>query len=671
MSISRRSSIIFILILLWLAISVALYFVAHKPANNDQLAALIGWLPTLLVNVSVWLVAAGVGYRLLHKWAQSDQRAMLSIGLGLGLYSGATGLLGLMGLLRTEIAWLLIAIGLIIGARSIRAWGRDLRGAIGDLRPTSIFARLAMGYCVVMLVISFLQALAPPTAWDGLAYHLKGPDIYLAAGRITHSIDLPYLGFPQFGEMLFLYTRLLGAQYSSLMHWIFAVLTVLLIAGEARRTWNEGVGWIAGAIFLSAETVVLEAGWPYVDLMLAFCALAAYVCVRQWQNDRLRASLILTGIFTGFAVATKYSAAPMAVGLMLVVAIRSFRTGPARSVSVLRTSLKPISVFGLAVVLAAAPWYLKNVVSFGNPFYPFVFGGPYWDAIRAQSFGQLGTGFLFTEPWRLITAPWDATIWGVEGKLGYSATIGPLFLMLTPVTLLGWRSFERSIRGALNDAFIVIGVTYAGWLIGLATSDMLVQSRLLMPALPLLAIVGAGAFGVLGRFDRASLSLRRLGVVLVSIVLIATAIKVSLDFAGSNTLAFLSGSQSRDQFLTDRLGLYYVVMQSLRTDAPDGPILFLWEPRSLYCEVDCRSDVMIDHWWHARRAIGSPDQIAVQWQRAGIKYVLVSPVARHTAIEQGIDQSSVDDQQAFDQFVADHLQLVRDYGGAYQLYRWR
>ena len=657
---SRRSLIRFGLFLAWLLVVVAGYFVAHKPADNAQLLALAGWIPTVLIGLVLVLVAGAVGQRILNRWHGGAERALLALGLGLGVFSALTLMLGLIGALRPEIAWALIAIGAWFGRRAIRSWWGDLRQLLVLIKPTTSFAKFAAFYCTLVLSIAFAQALAPATAWDGLAYHLKGPDIYLAAGRITHTLDLPYLGFPQFGEMLFLYVRLLGGAASTLVHWVFALATTLLIAAQARRLWGETSGWIAAAIFLSAETVVIEAGWPYVDLMLAFCILAAYICLQSWREDQQRTVLVLAGIFSGFAMATKYSAAPIVVGLLFIVVIRS---GRARFRSTLQLA-------GIAA-LAAAPWYLKSLLLTGNPFYPFVFGGLYWDSIRSQIFSRWDTGLAFTAPWQLLTAPWDATIWGIEGKVGYAATIGPLFLMLFPITLLAWKQLEIRQRRALADGLMICGIAYISWLYGLAMSASLLQSRLLIPIFPLLAIIAVGSLQVLSHWDRPSLSLRRISTVLVTLVLIATGLKITLDFGRAGVVDVLLGGQWREDYLTDHLGWYYVAMQSLNELDGSAHVLFLWEPRSLYCNVDCWPDSMIDNWWHARRTIGSSADIALRWQQAGIQYLVVFQPGYQAAFDIGLDPSTPEDQRAFGQFVDEQLALVKNFGDAYYLYRWR
>ncbi len=654
---SNRSWLRIGLILIWLMIVLALYFVIHKPADNAQIIGLAGWLPGLLIVGLMTIVASMLGYQLLGRHFNDNSRSILSLGLGLGVFSLAGLVFGMIGAMRSEIAWSLIGLAAIWSVRSIRAWWIDLGQLLRSILPTTRFARLAAAYCVFVLVIALLQSLAPPTAWDSLAYHLQGPEVYLKAGRITQSIDNPYLGFPQFGELLFLFARVLGAANPAMLHWIFGASAALLIAGQAQRVWNKNVGWIAAAIFLSAETVVLEAGSAYVDLMFAFYVVAAYAAVTTWRSDRSTPALIAAGVFNGLAMATKYYAAPISLALTLIVLIRSDGD-----------RFRSVFTFIIVSMVVTAAWYLKTWITTGNPVYPFVFGGVYWDAIRAQSFSRAGTGLPFLQ---LLTAPWDATIWGVEGKLGYTATLGPLWLMLTPIALLGWRWFDRDRRRALMDALIIFAFAYAGWLMGLATSAALLQSRLLLPVLPLLAITAAGAFQVFQDWDQPRLSLQRVAVALVSIVLVATAIKISLDFGGSGVLNVLSGGQSNDKYLTDRLGWYYTALQAANDLGGDARVLFLWEPRSLYCHVDCRPDALLDNWWHARRTIGSIDQIADRWQTDGVQYVLLYQQGYHAAIDLKLDASSLEDQQALTDLIEQRLDLVRDFGGAYQLYRWR
>lgn len=653
-----RRLLTFTLALLWLIIVVAFYFIAHKPADSQQLAAVLAWLPGLVLSGLLTFSGGALGYRFLRGWGTADQRITLSIALGLGIFSAALALLGLIGLIRSEVAWLLVIVGFVAGWRSLKPWWADLKVTIGDLRPGGWFAWVCAIYCSVVLIVALVQALGPVIAWDGLAYHLNGPQLYQATGRITHPIDLPYLGFPQFGEMLFLQLQLLGGQTPSVLHWLFAVLTTILVAGEARRLWREPIGWAAAAIFLSAETVILEAGWPYIDLMFAFAVLAAYVCFAAWRSDRSRRSLVLVAVFVGLAMASKYSAAPMAIAFGLLVL---WRGQGAR--------IRSAVIFAGVAVLVALPWYVKSWVLLGNPFYPFAFNGLYWNPLRSELFNRFGTGLLYTTPWQLITAPWDATIWGVEGKMGYAATIGPLFLLLVPITLVGWRRFDRAQHTALIDQLIVIGLAYAVWLLGLAGSIALLQARLLIPIFPLLALIGAGAFQVLAHWDLPNLCLRRVASVLVAIVLMMSGLKVTLDLGRSEVVSVLTGGVSRDQYYTDTLGWYYEAIKAVNQLGPQATTLFLWEPRALLCDNTCLPDAMLDKWAYARRTLVSPEAIAADWRTAGVNTVLLWDAGYRSAQQLALNRFTPEDDATLQQLIHDHLELIKDFGGVYQLYR--
>ena len=61
-----RRTLIFVLLLLWLLVVVAFYFIAHKPADNQQLAAVAEWLPGLILSGVLTISAAALGYRFLR-----------------------------------------------------------------------------------------------------------------------------------------------------------------------------------------------------------------------------------------------------------------------------------------------------------------------------------------------------------------------------------------------------------------------------------------------------------------------------------------------------------------------------------------------------------------------------------------------------------------------------
>ena len=141
-----------------------------------------------------------------------------------------------------------------------------------------------------------------------------------------------------------------------------------------------------------------------------------------------------------------------------------------------------LGLWMLTVATVASPWYLKNLAFTGNPFYPFFFGGRNWDAWRDAWFTRWGTGLL-QEPVRLLTAPWDLGVLASESSLLYDVSLSPLLLGFMPLLLL----LRRAAAPWTASALWVALVAYGGWLLGAAQSELLLQGRLLLPALPLLA----------------------------------------------------------------------------------------------------------------------------------------------------------------------------------------
>jgi hypothetical protein len=72
------------------------------------------------------------------------------------------------------------------------------------------------------------------------------------------------------------------------------------------------------------------------------------------------------------------------------------------------------------------------------------------------------------------------------------------------------------------------------------------------------------------------------------------------------------------------LGAHYAATQQINeTLPPDSKVVFLWEPRSYYCQPDCRPDSILDEFPHLVYQHGSAANIAQVWRDEGVSHVLV------------------------------------------------
>lgn len=668
------------IVLLWLGGVLLAYFVTHKPFDLTNVVA--GLRSGLAVGVwlALSLVGAGLGRLWLARLPKTHplDRLVLTTGLGLGLLGLLVLALGLAGALWRPLFWALLLVALALPPlwRGFAATWRDLR-AIGWSHPEERFNRVLRAFILASLGLTFLVALTPDVAWDSHVYHLTGPQLYARWGRIAHPIDLPYLGFPQLVEMLYLAAmRLVSASAAPLIHFGYGLLALGVTAALARHLFNREVAWLAMAIFLSADTILLEMSWAYVDLALIFYSTAALYTFLRWRESARREWLMLSAAMSGLAMATKYTAifVPLALGAALL-----WHSRGAGAVRLARRAGGFAGIAGLFV----APILLKNWLTTGNPIYPFLLPGAFWDGWRAWWYSRPGTGLAYSAPWRLLLAPLEATVFGLEGAssytfslgpwtvegISYSATIGPLLLMGAPLWILLWRRASAVERDGLKQLLWFAGVGYAVWLFGVAQSALLIQARLLLPIFGVLAVLAAAAIRRLHALTRPGFDVHWLAKVMVALVLALSLTGTGLRFVRSNPLPYLAGYQTAADFYRRTLAGHAEMMDRLNTTLPAGAqVVFLWEPRSYLCRVDCRPDPLLDRFLHLTQQYPSAAAIAAAWRQAGVTHVLLYRQGLDAIVEAGFDPVTPRDLAILRELQASELAEVDRLGETYVLY---
>ncbi len=258
-------------------------------------------------------------------------------------------------------------------------------------------------------------------------------------------------------------------------------------------------------------------------------------------------------------------------------------------------------------------------------------------------------------PLQLLTAPWDATILGSEGAVSYDATIGPLLLALAPLLVLVFYKFQNQI---LRDALVFSTILYLFWLAGLAESKLLLETRLLFPAFPTLAVAAAVAFDRLAVIDLPQFSLQRFARLLVLLVLGLTAFSYALGFASVNAFGYLAGFESRDVYLARALGGYYAAIQFVNTLPPNSKTLFLWEPRSYYARRTVQPDAILDAFAHLHSQFHDADSLAAALRQQGYTHILLSRVGLNYLLQTAYDPIAANDTQMLQDLTVRDLKQV-------------
>ena len=682
---STRRVLLATLCLVWSVLVVAVYYISHKPGDSQQLQTLL----RLGLTLAGWVGSLSLAHGLARRVAPSigrlplAQRLALRIGLGLGVISLFTLALGAIGGLWPIVPWLVIILAAPFSITGLWFDVRDLLRSPVQGRSSRLLA-LFVGLTVGM---AFVNALTPPTAWDALVYHLTGPKLYIAAHHFVHDVDIPHLGFPQAAEMLFTWGMLLsGPQLAQLFHATFAVLTLVLL-GSISESFAPGRGWLAAALMAAVPSAMIIAGWAYVEWMTMFAGLASLTLIvrstQRWREEDSGSQIdaadlrrpggshtlgsgeneawgwSLAGFFSAQALSTKYTALGLVAGILVFAAWR----------------LRPVRAVGIFAATTAAftvPYLLKSWILTGNPFYPFFLPGIFWDSLRQSWYSRPGTGL---GPFRLLLAPWDATVWGIEGGFAighpsYAATIGPLLLVLIPFVLLALRN-PRYRQSWLPAMLVTSGAMYLFWLMGLASSRLLLSTRLLYPAFPILVGIAVMGFDSLSRVDWSGFSVRFVISALLALVFGLTLVTSMLRFVAEEPLGVIAGSQPYPRYSESRLGLYAWAMDGINRLPEGSRVVFLWEPRSYACSTQfvCEPDAIGDRWWHLRRLGLDASAIAARWRAEGVTHVLYFVYGAKVIREGAFDPLTEDDWRELGRLVNEDLEEIESWGEAYALYR--
>ncbi|MCB0162662.1 MAG: hypothetical protein KDI79_00460 [Anaerolineae bacterium] len=687
------------LLVLWLFFVLGSFFAVQKPFAAENVAAIVSALLDLLVAVWLLAISLGLGSWLLERLVGDafsfGETVVLGTGLGLGLLGLLSFGLGLVGLFHPLAAYA-VTVGLSLVAAP-QLW--RLFRQIGTGRLTNPPHRLVVIYLTITGLLALSVALLPPSDWDGLFYHLTAPKLYLEAGRIVSGIDVPHFSFPSLMEMLFAWAMLLrGDIAAKLLHFSFAPLLAGLVYLTAQCFLSQKSTWPAVVILASMPMLGTLAGWAYNDLALAFYQLASLYAALCFLSPTINhqpsavsarhsaisgqqlsiinhqlSIVILSAVFAGLAMGLKYTSfvTPVVIGLLLLWnAVRPTPYTLSSTSHVPRSmlyALTPFLLFCLIALLVASPWYLRNWFFTGNPVYPFLygrFGGSFWDSFRAEWYAAAGTGIGW-RPSTLLGLPWLLTL-GVRDANYWDGRTGPLLLLFLPL-VIGWAFVRRHDRPtALNALLVYTAAHFAFWTLGVIWSGALWQSRLLLPGLVGLAPVAGWVWSELPRLDMPQFSFSRFVNIAVVLTLALTVIDVGLLTMKIDPLPYLAGLESRDTYLTRRLGAYYAAMQQLNTDLPsESTVVFLWEPRSYYCRLDCRPDSILDTFPHLVYQYRTAEAIAQSWHDAGVTNVLIHRNGLQFVLN---DRPETIDTEVLSALEENYLQPVFEVAGAYQVF---
>lgn len=606
---------VFIGFFLWLTGALALTYSTQRPIPMGVFIGLAKTVWAIAVSTGILLIAWLLGNafsRVLPLPSQSPLSItpVLATGTGLGILALITLMLGMVGQAKTGVFQVLFTLGLCASVFTIFK-RKSYRWEIA--------LPLSRGWWLVAGLPLFLLALAPPEGFDALLYHLAQPEWLL---KYHHLQPWPVYPFwhPGLIEGIFTWSLALHSDRAAQLLGLAYVFGAFYVATYwASQVFGFRTARFALLVLLSMPLLFTVAPTAYTDFPLAFYSISALYLL--WQSTKERTfsfrGVLPAAIMTGLAMSIKYTA----VSLPLTGVV--FLGWPS-STRLWRRRQREILLFIAAAVAVAAPWYLRNWVYMGNPFYPFLFGGRFWDAFRASWLAEPHTG-IGASPLRWALLPWDVTL-GYRDVTYYHSRIGPLFLALAPFTLVAWfkreKSFSRRMAKRLWGLYVLFSVGL--WSVGVASSRALWQARLLLPSLVVLAIPTAYGLHQSRRIHVPAIRIRYILKWVTVLTVMATLLEGWVFTVYRHPLTYILGVESRQAYYQRALPDYADLTSLLHqyTTSRDR-IFFLFEPRSYGVRRFTLPDAILDHWaWYLHRD-GSPEGVLHELQAEGYTHVLL------------------------------------------------
>lgn len=236
---------------------------------------------------------------------------------------------------------------------------------------------------VIIIISVIILSCVPPVSRDALTHHLAVPKLYLMNGEIFEIPSILFSYYPMNLDLLYMIPLYFGNDIvPKFIHFTFALLTALLIYMYLKKKLDTQFALIGGLFFLSLPIIVKLSINVYVDLGLIFFSTASIISLLKWNERHFQLRyLVLSGIFCGLALGTKYNGLLiffiLSIFIPIIYVSQSKKHLLNKSSIRINQSLKYqfgaigyAAIFGIVSMLVFSPWMIRNLHWKGNPVYP-------------------------------------------------------------------------------------------------------------------------------------------------------------------------------------------------------------------------------------------------------------------------------------------------------------
>lgn len=580
--------------------------VVRRPAISGPIL-ILDHLFNVVLTIALLAMCAAIGRRMTRSMDVYDSAVddlAFSTVLGAGVLGTLILLLGALGGFHPFALCALISAAVLPCWRELRRMPNLGRRAANEVRATA--GPIPLAILAVVAAAMIVLALAPPSDWDSLMYHLQIPAQFLSQGGVHVPADNLHVSFIGVFHMLYLPMLAFGAPAAcALLNVMLGLLLAVAMMTAGARLFSPTAGRLALILLWGSPVMILGGVTSRVDVVLAcYLFLGHYALLRAWNApDHALSWAAIGGATLGFAFDVKYLALAYIAALAPVLALIVYQQRDNRG------RLKVLTAFSGLAILAALPWLLKNWIMLGAPLYP-----------------QFATEML---------PPWLASLYGspeIPGVIEPSS-LHPLSAIREPFSIRDWffapgrmtpeaegsaysanRIFPALLFSVLllrNRAFIAVIAPALLFILAVLVHNTSLNLRYLTPALP--ALTFAAAVILAATMARTSSRLLRSGLLLVVVVfsMAPPARAVADKMRSTGAAAHAAGLISRAEYLqnprnSETAGYVSMVTRVNELSAPDDRILLLFEARGFRFEAQTLQDNGLINWPLMAPAVAPP-----------------------------------------------------------------
>jgi hypothetical protein len=283
--------------------------------------------------------------------------------------------------LSTILLWIFVAALHVMGFKHLKRLYVNTWSQIKNLKTESWTNKLLITGIVFCTLFYLLSAFMPPHRTDAIAYHIPEAITISEHGISPLLIEGSFFGnLPLLMETLYaLSYKLQGYTLVHLTHFSIALVGLIAIYGFVSKIWNRRTALLGTLLTFSLYEFFVNATNSYVDAAETIFEITGLLVFISWilnkQKDNSR--LLISGSLFGLALATKYNAmyGTLIICLFLITALLLKKT-------TIPNKIKYLLAFSVPTFFTGGFWYIKNLVMFKNPIYPFYFGHPGYTEIQ-------------------------------------------------------------------------------------------------------------------------------------------------------------------------------------------------------------------------------------------------------------------------------------------------